>query len=297
MRITDNIKFATIKLNIQKISLDNFKAGEKVLTGKVINRPSDDPAGTQEVLRLKKLHSSVEQNMRNMDNSVTLLNMTETVLSRADELLSEAKSLALTEQVSAQSDTRASAALKVGEILDEMMSLANTQLGGKYIFSGFRTSTQPFDPAAGPPFTYNGDTGVFQITIGEQRKIPINLNGEDLFKGGGVGVDIFAALNTLVTDLQTDNVPGISAAISTLTQAEDQIQQGRVTNVSRHDTINANMENLKNFKNNLLSSISNIEDADLTTAVLEMQQIQSTLAVTLSASKSFMDTSLLNFLR
>lgn len=297
MRITDNIKFATIKSNIQRNSLDNFKASERVVTGKMINRPSDNPAGMQEVLHLKKLQSSVEQHMKNMDRALTSIKMTETVLDRVDELLSEAKSIALTEQVSAQSDTRDSAAVQIGEILNEMFSLANTRSDEKYMFAGFKNTTQPFDPAAGPPYTYNGDTGVFQIAIDEQRKLPVNLNGDDLFKGGGTGTDIFTLLNTLKTDLETDNVSGVSGAISSLIQSRDQIEKGRVLNASRHETISASMENLKGFKLNLLDRISNVEDADLATAVLEMQHAQSALEVSLSASASFMKSSLLNFLR
>ena len=296
MRVTENIKFSEMRFHIQKNMQRYFEANEKLVSGKKVSRPSDDPAAIKELLNLRNLEASLEQYGTNIDRAAHRLKTYDLFLERATGLLSKAKSVAILDPRSANSDTRDIAAVQVSGILDEMLSIANSKVDGKYLFSGFKTTTPPFDPAD-VTFTYNGDTGSVRTAVDESRKMVVNFTGDVVFKGAGGGVDIFSELDALKTALENDDVAAISSAIATLDAARDQVVEARAETGVRLSELDVKSEDMKNFKNNVLNRISGVEDVDIAEAVMEMTQMQNAYEVTLNASAKFMQTSLMDFLR
>lgn len=297
MRITENIKFSNIQFNIRQSTERYFNANERVISGKKINRPSDDPAGAHEVLRLKSLESSAKQYGRNMNRAINVLQTTESLLENVNNRIVRAKELAVRESTGTEnSESREMAAIEVSGILDEVLSIANTRIDGKYIFSGFKTASQPFDPAD-PAYAYNGDGGLIEIAVDENRQIPVNLTGDILFKGSGGGVDILSELDALKTALENNDIPAITSAIDTMEAAMDQVSRGRVEAGTRLSEIEVKKGYLESFKLNLLSRISTIEDVDIAEAITDLTRMQHAYTATLGASSRFMQVSLMDFLR
>jgi flagellar hook-associated protein 3 FlgL len=296
MRITENIKFSEMKFNVQKNTERYFDANEKVVTGKKLISPSDNPAAMKELLGLRTYGAKLDQYSRNINKASYALKTNDLLLERVRSLLSEVKTIAISDTKALNDDTRDIAAVEVGGILEEMLSIANTKADGKYLFSGFKTNTRPFDPADSA-FAYNGDNGSLNIAVDETRKMAVNFTGDELFKGAGGGVDILSELSALKTALETNDVAAISSAIATFDTARDQIVKGAAVVGLRLSELGLKSEDMKNFKNNVLNRISEIEDVDLTQAVMEMTQMQTAYEVSLNASASFMQTSLMDFLR
>ena len=296
MRITENIKFSDMNFNIQRNLRRYFDANEKVISGKNLQRPSDDPAAMKELLGLRSYGARLDQYSTNIEKASHTLKTYDLLLERARSLMSEAKTIAISDTKALNDDTREVAAIQISGILDEMLSIANTKAEGKYLFSGFKTGTRPFDPAD-PGFAYNGDNGSLNIAVDESRKMPVNFTGDALFKGAAGGVDILSELSALKTALENNDVAAISSAIATFDAARDQIVKGSAVIGVRLSELDLKSEDMKNFKNNVLSRISEIEDVDLARAVIEMTQMQNAYEVSLNASASFMQTSLMDFLR
>jgi len=292
MRITDNVKFNSIQVNIQRGTKNFFEANERVATGKNLINISDDPAAAREVLDLKNVKSSTDQYLKNMNRANSFIEATNLTLERVDELITQAWDAAVSGR---QPEQRAAATIEITGTIDEMFSLANTKNDGKYIFSGFKTTTQPFDPSD-PTYTYNGDTGSIEMAIDENRNMPVNVTGDTIFSGVGGGIDLFTELNNLKTALETDDESAIQSALATFQTAHDQVQNAAVLTASRHSQISSKMEDMQNFKSNLLSRISSIEDADPASAIIELTRMQTAYEVILSASTRLMQTSLMNFL-
>ncbi len=294
MRITESIKFASIKMNARRNSEEYFKAHEKVISGRKINRPSDDPAGAYEISRLKNLKSSIEQYERNINVATSRLQTVDSLLERIGARLIRAKELAVRESTETENtENRVTAATEISGIIDDILAIANTKLEGKYIFAGFRTTTQPFDAS----YNYNGDSGSIEVFLDETMKVATNLPGDVLFTGAGGGVDIFAELDNLKTALETDDTIGIAAAIDGMESAMDQILEGRAKVGTWLNSVELKGEDLANFKLSISSTMSIIEDVDIAEAITTLQQMQNSYMATLNSSAKLVQGSLMDFLR
>ena len=145
MRISENIKFNTIVDNMFKSQDSYNKLAEKIASLKEINRPSDDPIGMNRVLNLRESRASVEQYTRNMNGCESWLTITESKLSAAGDLLIKAREVAVAQSTATSSaEMRSAEAGTVQQLIDEMLSLANSKYDGKYLFSGAKTGEEPF---------------------------------------------------------------------------------------------------------------------------------------------------------
>ena len=149
MRVSDNMKFNTIVNNLFRVQDSYNKAMEKMASQKKINRPSDDPIGMSRVLDLRKSKASVAQYRRNIDSCKPWIETTESNLSSVDKLLVKAREIATAQSTATASpETRSISAGSVQQIIDEMLSLANSKYGDRYLFSGTKMDKAPFSSSA-----------------------------------------------------------------------------------------------------------------------------------------------------
>ncbi len=145
IRVSENMKFNTMVNNLFRVQDSYNEIMEKMATQKRINRPSDDPIGMSRVLSLRKSKASVEQYSRNIDNCNSWIEITESKLNSVNELLIDAKEIAIAQSTAtASAETRNISAVAVQQIIDEMLSLANSKYGDRYLFSGTRMDEAPF---------------------------------------------------------------------------------------------------------------------------------------------------------
>ena len=78
-------------------------------------------------------------------------------------------------------DQRADAASEVQALLDQLKSLGNSQLNGRYLFSGYQEQSPAYDQN----YNYLGDTKDIEIPIGESVQMKINLTGDAVFGPDG----------------------------------------------------------------------------------------------------------------
>ena len=145
MRISENMKFNTMVDNMFKSQESYNKLAEKIASLKEINRPSDDPIGMNRVLNLRESRASVEQYTRNIYSCESWLAITESKLSAAGDLLADARVVAIAQSTATSTaEVRSSEAETVQQLIDEMLTLANSKYDGRYLFSGAKTETEPF---------------------------------------------------------------------------------------------------------------------------------------------------------
>ena len=145
MRVTNQLLSTTVANNLFRNTDRLFKTQNILASGKRINRPSDDPTGTAQVLHFRESVALIEQYSRNMLQGKTWLQEADSTLESVDVLLTRAKELAVyqaTETSTAQ--TRGIAAQEIANIHDQIMQLANTKIRDRYIFAGHQTDTPPY---------------------------------------------------------------------------------------------------------------------------------------------------------
>ncbi len=185
MRLSNNLMYQN---NINKI-LDNQQsvanAQEQVTTGKKYLTTSEAPAAiSQGMLYSNKIQTN-EQHSKNIDQLNGRLETEETILQSINTNIQQAQELTIQagNGVYTKDDLKTFAS-ELSGIQQTLANLMNTRSeDGKFIFSGYQDSTQPyqFDSTTGE-YTYNGDQGQHVITIAEGVSIKSSDNGFDTFE-------------------------------------------------------------------------------------------------------------------
>jgi len=298
MRIASKTIYDRINNSLQSTYSDMFNAQEVVSTSKRINKLSDDPVGLVTVLNLRSSISNVEQLGRNVSMGKSWLTASESALTQVNDILTDLK--ALTVQMSSAntgSDERANAAVVVEQYLDEIISLANSQSGGRYLFAGTNTDAAPFElNGTTGQVDYNGNTTDFSIKIGNGSNIAVGRVGSEIFGDAWDENNIFRTLVDLRGYLETDDVSGIQDAMGNLDEHMLKIN----AEISEIGGKTIRME----VKENIIADVkltytdrkSQIEDADLAEATIELNAMQLAYNAALTSASKVMDLSLVDFM-
>ena len=289
MRVTNKMIVDTTLNNLLNSTERLLELQEAVSSGKRINKPSDDPIGMGKVLNYRTDLSSIDQYERNIGQGKSWLTQTESVLTEIYNILVDAQELAIAEASdTANADTRTIAAEEISNIYDQMLALANQELGGSYIFSGYKTQTEAF-AADG---TYNGDTGAISLATGQNSTVQINLTGDDVFET----TNIFDVLDDLKTALENNDVEGIQDQLNGLSSSIDHINAKTAEVGSRINQFETAENIFANLKLNLQEMLSETEDADIVQAAVDLASQQTIYEAALMSSAEIMQMSIVNFL-
>jgi flagellar hook-associated protein 3 FlgL len=291
MRVANQTLYGMVKQNLGNITEDLYQANRTVSTGKRITNLSDDPVGLTQVLHIEATLSNIEQLGRNITFGKTWLAASETALRNVQTLVSDTKALAVQMATSTMgSAERNAAAENVQNTLEEIVSLANTDVGGRFIFAGSKTDTAPFAVDG----TYSGDNNPFTIKVGQVTTVDVGKDGEAVFKSPGL--DVFQTLTDLKTALEGNDVGGIQDAIGELGAFFDDTN-AQISDVGSKTLRMEVKENI--FQDINISNterLSAIEDADLATAITELKAKELAYQAALNSSSKVMALSLVDYM-
>ena len=297
MRVSNTIIYDTIKLRLSRITEQLNKANTIVATGKRILRLSDDPVGLAQGLNIKSALSNIEQMGRNITMGKSWLAASETAMSQVQDVISEAKTLCVQMANSGiDASERRSAAETVQNLLEELVSLANTEVNGRYIFAGCKTDTAPFSLESDNSVTYHGDNNGFTVKIGKDATVQVGSDGEAVFGTLGQPDDVFRAFDELKTHLENNDISGIQAGMSHLDSRFDHV----ASKISDIGSKMLRMEMKENIFQDLdltnTERLSTIEDADITEAILDLQAKELAYQAALSSASKVLQMSLLDYM-
>jgi len=297
MRVSNTIIYDTIKLRLSKITEELNKANTIVATGKRILKLSDDPVGLAQGLDIKSTLSNIEQMGRNITLGKSWLAASESAMSQVQDVISEAKTLCVQmANGSIDASERRSAAETVQNLLDELVSLANTEVNGRYVFAGSETDTTPFSLESDNSVTYHGDNNAFTVKIGKDATVEVGSDGEAVFGTLGQPDDVFRAFDELKTALENNDISGIQGAMSDLDSRFDHV----ASKISDIGSKMLRMEMKESIFQNLdltnTERLSNIEDADIAEAILDLQAKELAYQAALSSASKVLQMSLLDYM-
>lgn len=328
-RVSENSSVHSINYAVGKTKGKVEDLQLKGSTLKRVAKPSDDPVGNVELLAIRSQNIDAGQYLRNLNFAQTQLSFTENVLEELTDLLVKAKELAIGQASSIYSpEIRQGVSKEIHQIRQQVLSLANKRMGNRYIFSGQKVLTRPFDQHG----KYNGDTNKINIEINKDVYIPININGDELFVSRGkkpvdktdvdlkpaedvlnpeiavmrkpasvepeaVPVSVFDELRALENALLTDNPQVIQSLLERMDDSIDRMVSQRTEIGALTNTISNAETNIEKTKLLNEAHKSKIEDADVTELFGDLQKEQNVLKATYRASSNLMNTSLMDFLK
>ena len=186
MRVTDKMSQNQVMTNLQKNRTELNQLQNQAATMKRVTKPSDDPVAAAKVLINRTENKNLEQFDKNIFQAKNFLETTESTLAQLGEAIVRAKELA----VQAASDTngglpREMLSTEVGQIYNAVLEISNRRSGERYLFGGQKTLTQPFTRDG----EYSGDDGEIRIENLKGNFIAMNLTGDRVFLGHGIGQD------------------------------------------------------------------------------------------------------------
>ena len=196
MRVADKMNFNQVTNNLSKNRTEMNDLQNQAATQKKINKPSDDPAASARVLAARTEQRGSQQFVKNINNARAFLEFTDQSLSELTETLVRAKELAIHQanDAGASPDSRRAVAAEVAQLYSQAIQIGNRKLGERYIFGGFQTTKPPFDLSG----EYLGDDGDMKVQVNKDAFIAMNVSGDKVFMGQGLGEDGLARAKATV---------------------------------------------------------------------------------------------------
>jgi flagellar hook-associated protein 3 FlgL len=291
MRVTEGMIYNSTNQSLSSTLSALQSITEKVSTTKQLNRPSDNPADVRTSVQLNDILAELNQNLRNIDLATSKVGAMDTALSSAGDLLQRANELAIQGANGSlgQSDRQAIAA-EVNQLIEALAQDAGAQVGGQYVFGGFRVDRPPYTVTGpGTVSAYQGDHGLLIARIGPASTMQINLAGDAVFQPA---ID---ALTQLRDDLQNNTVQ--SSTISAVQGAMDNMLSARAQIGAKANRLDAAKSSQQALITSNQALLSQLEDTDMTSAITELTKRQTTYQATLAVTAKVMQTSLIDYLR
>jgi len=165
------------------------KLQQQLSSGLKISAPAEDPAAAARILDLDKSITKTEQYQSNIAATRGRLNLEESALEAANNIMYKAKDLT----IQAKNDTlnssdRLAIKYEVDQLLEELAGVANTRnANGEYIFSG--------DLATVPAFAKNAATGTYAYQGGLQQRA-LQISPTRQVADGDLGFNVFENINS-----------------------------------------------------------------------------------------------------
>jgi flagellar hook-associated protein 3 FlgL len=237
-------------------------------SGVRVNSVSDDPlAAGQNILLLNQMQQ--DDSFTQSSNLVTgQLQVADSALGQVVSQLTQAISLATAaNNGTMNANDRVSIANEIAGIRAEVLTLANSNYQGQYIFGGGQTTNAPFQlSTAASPATvaYSGDADVNYLQSPNGQQIQLNVPGNQIFSAGGSN-DVFAALNKLVADYSAGTINTAQAVADTtaLSNSLNWVSQQRVTLDNSITQLSAAATAVSSQQTQLTAAQTNLMQADV----------------------------------
>jgi flagellar hook-associated protein 3 FlgL len=308
MRITQAYAFENSIGSLQKRQQALSEAQEQLTSGKRVRKASDDPAAAATAERALAAQSRAEAQMRALDTSKNAMQLTESALGTAGELMQQARELLVSAGNGSYSDSeRATIALAIRGLRDELLAVANRGDGaGRYLFGGQGADGPPLLDGPGG-VAYNAAAGQTQAALGEPSPLAID--------GRAAWLQAASAATPGSTDSLFDVMDRVVGELLTPGRTGAQIGQGVADGLRDFDAVSENLASWRSRSGEALNRIerigerlsqskldaqterSNAEDLDMIQAISDFQNRQSGYDAALKTYSMVQQMSLLQYLR
>ncbi len=304
MRITMNMQKneTLLTLNDQQEQINQLS--QEISSGVKLTSPSDDPSAWSQAM-------NVQQSLREYNSFLGGINFatgwdqaTESALSQLSDLVSQAKQIAISASSANSTSQNAALASQLDGILQQAVTLANSQYGDQYIFGGTSTTTAPFsiDDSTGT-VNYSGDSNSIKVKTSSSDassggSTVVNLTGDQVFSysSGGSTLNVLQEIWGLKQAIQNGDSATISSKLTTLDDAFNHINNESTTIGSMLSELTTQQSAINAFQTNEQSTLSNLQDTDVASATIKLQQAQTAFQAALQVTSMLGNLNLATYL-
>jgi len=279
-----------LQRNASRLAGQIRDAEAQVITGVAVSRPSDGPTEAAQALRLQGLIEDQSVYERNSVQAQSLLGQAETALADAGDVLKRAKELALAGANESYSATdREVMATEIEGLREQLIDLANSRVGTRYIFSADTYDTQAFDEDG----TYGGGSSEPEIQVSANQSEAVGFDGSEVFQGD---VDLFTVLDDLQTALEANDVDSISDAIGDLTDGHEQIVEWRAVVGHSYSVVEDAYDTAGNVEAMLQTELDALIGIDETEVYMRLAELRTAYDAAMRVGATSVSGSLFSYL-
>lgn len=279
--------------NINRLQSQLTKAQNQVSSGLKVTQASDAPDQISSILQL---HANIAQNQQiqtNLTAAKAEVQTADSSLGTGITLLDQVQTLAgqglnETNQTAA---TRATLAGQVDSLMQQMVSISQTSVNGRYIFSGDsdQTASYQYDAAA--------STGVDRLQVSDATRQVQDPSGNTFTMSRSANQifdvrdssdnpttgNVFAAMNAVRTALLSNDTTALKTALGQVGDASTYLNGQQSFYGGVENTISNALDQASTQSLNYQTELSNKQDADETASILAMQQYTTNLQAALTS--------------
>ncbi|SIR31680.1 flagellar hook-associated protein 3 FlgL [Peribacillus simplex] len=292
MRVTQSMLTNNMLSNLSSSYEKMSKLQEQVSSQKKFSKPSDNPVAAMMGMGYRTNLNQIGQYQSNIAEAANWIDSTDDAITEAVSAMQRIRELT----VQGSNGTYEGEQLKtiteeIKQLKEHLVTLGDTQIGGKYIFNGQDTNVRPSSVKDANGNTVYG-TGDINLEVFSGISLKINTDGSKIFgealaAGGSIDQTIDALENG--GDV-SGTLEGLDATINTFLGMQAQVG-------ARQNRMELMADRLKQQEVFATEILSKNEDVDIEKAIMDLTTQESVHSAALSIGAKIMQPSLLDFLR
>lgn len=304
MRVTQGMiaKNSLRYINSSYGKLDKLQS--QISSGKKITKASDDPIVAMKSLKYNTQLSQVEQYKSNVSQAYTWLENSEDNITEGIDVMGKVRDLVVQVKNGTNGEAELEATgVEIGQLKEQLIQIANTQVNGRYIFSGSNSDVAPIVKNPDGSYTYNFEnytsSSDVNFNVSSNATLKVNANPNSAFGGtSGSGQNVFEMLNSLETALKSGSLDGIDsdAVLSDIDQFTNTMSSERSDIGARYNRLELIDSRLKLQEETATKVLSDNEDVELEEVITDFITQQSVHRAALSVNAKIVQPTLIDFL-
>jgi flagellar hook-associated protein 3 FlgL len=284
-------------------SLDQYQTQlsqmeQTLSSGNNINQPSDNPTGVANLINVNASLSAYNQYQSNITAGQTVASLANASMTQAVNIVQQISSVLIQAGNPGVIPSNAKGiASQVQGLETSLLGVANTTYLGQAIFAGTAGTTTAYsqDPTSGT-VTYQGNTTAPSVAAAPGVSLSTSITNP-FSAGSGTSSDIFAAINTAISDLNSGTIganfqsalSGVQTALSAL---EDQAAQAGVNDAQ----FQVMSQQVTGAVTQAQSEVGTIQNANVAQLATQYQQELNNYQVALYATSQLNQPTLAHYL-
>lgn len=301
MRITQGMLSTNMLRNLSTSYERMGKYQDQLSTGKKINRPSEDPVIAMKGISYRRDLSQTEQYKANFSEAYNWIENSDAALDKATQAMQRIRELV----VQASNDTydtsqRGNVATEIDQLKGHLITIANTQVGDKYIFNGTNTLEAPINEDGTPSGAGSGSSEV-KIELSKGISIPVSISTDAVFTHDSTDPEkgLFSMIDKLSADLKDGTKTGadINKFLTSLDTHINNILNTRAELGARQNRIEMMEDRVDEQEVIAQRIVSDNEDADIERVITDLKTQESVHRAALGVGSRIIQPTLMDFLR
>lgn len=285
---------------LRSISIRMDRAQREIGSGKRITVASDDPDTLTNLMQAHTDIARLNQTKTNLGRVQTEVDAAEMAMQSSVKLLDRVRTLAMTGANNMQTaDTRQGIAGEIGSIIERLVGIANTEVDGRFIFAGDSDQgpAYSFDAAQTPNWgMYLGSPATRRAMHPSGVSFRVSQDSEQIFSNADPSKNVLQAVENMRAALLTNDEAAMNAALAPLSGLSTHLNSSLSFYGTAQSQLSEATDSTMKFKLRMEIERATMEDADMTEAIVELQQLKFSQQAAMDVRGKMPKTSLFDYL-